>query len=165
MGGTTIETTPTALQPLLQQYHNIFQEPQGLPPSMGYFDHKIPLKEGTSPINIRPFWYPVKHKDIIGKLIQELLDKGVIHISSNPFASPVVLMGKKDGSSWLCVNYQELNKNTIKDKFPIPIIEELIDELAGYTSYTKLDLRSGYHQVRMHEEDVMKTAFKTRSEH
>jgi len=84
----------------------------------------------------------LKHKDIIKKLIQELLDKGVIQISSSPFASPVVLVGKKYGSWRICVNYRELNKNTIKDKFPIPIIEELIDELVGSTTYTKLRVRS-----------------------
>jgi len=136
-----------------------------LAPSRGYFDHRTPLKEGTSPINTRPYQHPLKHKDIIEQIVQEMLDKGVIQLSSSPFASPVVMVGKKDCSWRLCVDYRELNKHTIKDKFPIPIIEELINELAGSAIYTKQDLRSGYHQVRVHEEDVIKTAFKTHSGH
>ena len=123
------------------------------------------MREGTLPINIKPYQYPLKHKNIIEQPVQEMLDKGVIQISSSPFASPVVLVGNKDGSWRLCVDYRELNRHTMKDKFPIPIIEELIDEPASSTVYTKLDLRSRYHQVRMHEDDLTKIAFKTHFGH
>jgi len=156
---------PTPLQHLLQEYWEVFQDPTCLPPARGHFDHKIPLKEGTSPINLRPYRYPLKQKDIIEQLVQEMLSKGIIQISSSPFASPVVLVGKKDGSWRLCVDYRELNKHTVKDKFPIPVIEELLDELAGSTIYSKIDLKSGYHQVRMNEGDIAKTAFKTHFGH
>ena len=157
--------TPPALHNLLATYEDLFQEPATLPPSRGTFDHRIPLKEGTSPINLRPYKYPLRHKDIIEKLVGEMQEMGVIQSSSSPFACPVVLVGKKHGTWRLCVDYRELNKCTIKDKFPIPIIEELLDELAGSTIYPKIDLRAGYHQVRMDANDNPKTAFKTHSGH
>ena len=86
------------LQALLQSYEDIFEEPKSLPSSRGLFDHKIPLAQGTHPFSIRPYRYPLKQKDIIKSLVHEMLDKGVIHHSSSPFASSVVLVGKKDGT-------------------------------------------------------------------
>ena len=142
-------------------YDDLFQEPTTLPPSRGPFDHKIPLKEGTSPINLRPYSYSLRHEDIIEKLVDELQDRGVLQTSSCPFASPVVLLGKKDETWRLCVDYRELNKFTVKDKFFIPVIEKLLDELAGSTVYSNID----YHQVIMAAHDISKTAFKTHSGH
>ena len=153
------------MTPLISEYSDLFSDPTGLPPSRGLFDHRIPLKPDARPVNIRPYRYPLKQKDVIERLVQEMLDSGIIQHSCSPFTSPVVLVSKKDGSWRLCVDYMELNRQTVKDKFPIPVVEELIDELAGSTLFSKIDLRAGYHQLRVAAEDVYKTAFKTRSGH
>ncbi|XP_019258307.1 PREDICTED: uncharacterized protein LOC109236562 [Nicotiana attenuata] len=157
--------TPAIIRELLFQYHDVFAEPTTLPPSRGAFDHSIPLIPGTKPINIRPYRYSSMKKDIIEQLIKDMLQQGVIQYRNSPFASLVVLVGKKDGSWRLCVDYRELNQCTVKDKFPIPIIDDLLDELAGAVIFSIIDLRSGYHQIRMVIEDIPKTAFKTHLGH
>lgn len=149
------------MESLIQEFDGLFVDPKGLPPHRDQFDHKIPLACRSNPIYMRPYRYSSTQKDIIDELVLEMLEQGIVQPSSSPYASPVVLVGKKDGSWRLCVDYRALNKITIKDKFPILIIEELLEELGGSRVYSKLDLRSGYHQIRMHPTDVEKTALKT----
>nr|XP_009593959.1 uncharacterized protein LOC104090542 [Nicotiana tomentosiformis] len=165
LGNEPVEIQPVEIQQVLHEFEAVFSEPKGLPPFREPFDHHIPFKEGTNPVNARPYRYSLVQKDVIEKMAHELQSQGLIQHSSSPFASPAVLVGKKDGSWRLCVDYRALNQITIKDKYPIPIIEELLDELGGSQVYSKIDLRSGYHQIRMAPSDIHKTAFRTHSGH
>ncbi|KAK8949103.1 hypothetical protein KSP39_PZI005439 [Platanthera zijinensis] len=153
-----------ALGELLTSFADLFVEPKGLPPKRA-LEHRIVLKDDSAQVNLRPYRYPPLQKSEIERLTDEMMSTGVIRHSCSPFASPVVLVKKSDGSWRLCVDYRQLNQNTVKDKFPIPLIEELIDELNGVVFFSKLDLRAGYHQMRMAEEDIHKTAFRTHQGH
>ncbi|GJT17849.1 reverse transcriptase [Tanacetum coccineum] len=115
-------------------------------------DHKITPVPNTHLINIMPYRNPPSQKDAIEAMVTELLDSGVIRASQSLFSSPIV-------------DYRQLNKYTVEDKFPVPVIEELMDELGGSVVFSKLNLRSGYHQIRMNEEDIGKTAFRIHEEH
>ena len=141
------------VQLVLDEFEEVFEVPNELPPKRSH-DHTIPLMPNTPPVNIRPYKHPHGQKDAIEAMVKELLDSGVIRNSQSPFSSPIVMVKKKDGSWRMCVDYRQLNKATIKDKFPIPVVEELIDELSGSKFFSKLDLRSGYHPIRMNEDDV-----------
>jgi hypothetical protein len=94
-------------------------------------------------VNSRPYQYSPLHKDEIKKQVKELLASGMIMPSNSPFASPVLLVQKKDGTWSFCVDYRKLNSLTIKNRFPIPVIDEILDELAGTKFFTKLDMRAG----------------------
>jgi hypothetical protein len=157
-------TTPKIIAMVLESYEAVFEEPTGLPPHRK-FDHTIPLLRGASPVNLRPYRYIPTQKNEIEKQVCELLAQGVIRLSSSPFASPALLVGKKDLSWRLCVDYRHLNAIIVKNKYPLPVIDELLDELARAQWFTSLDLRSGYHQIRIWQCDEYKTAFQTHHGH
>jgi hypothetical protein len=153
------------LQALLSKHQMVFSTPQGLPPSRSVHDHSIPLVPGSLPPNICLYRHPFSQKNEIEKMVQELLIAGVIHPITSPYSSPIVMVLKKEGSWRMCPDFCALNKLTIKDKFPILVIDDLLDELSGAQFFTKLDLSSSYHQICMKEDDIPKTAFRTHEGH
>ncbi|KAL0556754.1 hypothetical protein IC582_005270 [Cucumis melo] len=152
-------------EPVVRDYPDVFpEELPGLPPHREV-EFAIELEPGTVPISRAPYrMAPAELKDMKVQL-QELLDKGFIRPSVSPWGAPVLFVKKKDGSMRLCIDYRELNKVTVKNRYPLPRIDDLFDQLQGATVFSKIDLRSGYHQLRIKDEDVPKTAFRSRYGH
>jgi len=153
------EISPS-IQSLLDKYATVFEPPKGLPPSRAC-DHSIPLTQGAQPFVIRPYRYTPALKTEIETQVHQMLQEGIIRPSSSPFSSSVVMAKKKDGSWRFCIDYRFLNALTIKGKFPLPIIDEFLDELSKASWFTKLDLRSGFHQILLKAGEEYKTAFST----
>jgi hypothetical protein len=149
---------------VLQSFQPVFDILQGLPPSRSC-DHSIPLIQGYQPVLIRPYCYALAVKDEIERQVNDMLASGTIQHSNSLFSSPVLLVRKKDQSWRFCVNFRHLNALTVKQKYPVPIIEELMDELQGASWFSSLDLRASFHQILLKEGDEFKTTFKTHSGH
>lgn len=132
------------IQAILDRYPEVLQPPTELPPSRPC-NHAIPLIPGAQPVLIRPYRYPPALKDEIEKQISDMLSQGLIRPSSSPFSSPVLLVKKKDGSYRFCVDFRQLNAITAKSKFPVPVFDQLIDELSSASWFSTLDLRAGFH--------------------
>ncbi|GJT99834.1 putative reverse transcriptase domain-containing protein [Tanacetum coccineum] len=134
-------------------------------PSQRQFEFRIDLVPGATPVAKSPYRLaPSKMQELFGQL-QELQDNGFIRPSHSPWGAHVLFVKKKDGSFRMCIDYRELNKLTVKNRYPLPRIDDLFDQLQGARHFSKIDLRSGYHQLRVHEDDIPKTAFRTRYGH
>jgi hypothetical protein len=151
--------------PVVCDYRDVFLEVySGLPPNQK-IEFTIDLVPGTQSIHKAPYrMAPAKLKELKEQL-QELLDKGFIHPSVSPWGALVLFVKKKDETMWLCIDYRELNQVTIKNKYPLPRIVDLFDQLKEASIFSKIDLRSGYHQLKVRDEDVQKTAIRTRYGH
>ncbi|GJR13774.1 putative reverse transcriptase domain-containing protein [Tanacetum coccineum] len=147
--------------PRIQDFPGVFSEDlSGLPPTR-QVEFQIDLVPGVAPVARAPYRLaPSEMKEL-----SEQLNKGFIRPSSSPWGAPVLFVKKKDGSFRMCIDYRELNKLTVKNRYPLPRIDDLFDQLQGSSVYSKIDLRSGYHQLRVREEDIPKTAFRTRYGH
>lgn len=128
-------------------------------------EHAITLKEGSVPVNLRPCKYSFAQKNEIERLIKEMLEDRIIRPSITLYSIHVLLVKKKDGGWHFCVDYRALNKATIHDRYPISVIEELLEELQGAAIFSKLDLKSVYHQIQMKSSDIEKTAFRKHHGH
>nr|GFB28274.1 putative reverse transcriptase domain-containing protein [Tanacetum cinerariifolium] len=147
--------------PIVRDFSEVFPEDlPGLPPTR-QVEFQIDLILGATPVAQAPYRLaPSKMKELSDQL-QELFDKGFIRPSSSPWGAPILFVKKKDGSFRMCIDYRELNKLTMKNRYPLPRIDDLFDQLQGSSIYSKIDLSSGYHQLRVRESDIPKTAFKT----
>ncbi|KAI3698239.1 hypothetical protein L6452_31352 [Arctium lappa] len=150
---------------VVREFPDVFPDDlPGLPPDR-QVEFKIDLTPGVAPIARAPYRLaPSEMKEMMSQL-QELLEKGFVRPSSSPWGAPVLFVKKKDGTMRMCIDYMELNKVTVKNKYPLPRIDDLFDQLQGASCFSKIDLRSGYHQVKVKEEDIPKTAFRTRYGH
>jgi hypothetical protein len=148
--------------PVVCDYVDVFpDELPGMPPDRD-IEFAIELQPGTTPISKRPYRMPPAELAELKKQLQELLDKGFIRPSTSPWGCPALFVKKKDESLRLCIDYRPLNAVTIKNKYPLPRIDVLFDQLVRAKVFSKIELRSGYHQIKIRASDIPKTAFSTR---
>ncbi|MCO5557114.1 hypothetical protein L7F22_010670 [Adiantum nelumboides] len=147
----------------LSQFQDVFIDDfhGELPPKRGNDDHMIELIPGSSPPNKPPYKVSQAQEEEFMRQVNELVEKQMVRPSSSPFCSPILLVQKKDDTYHMCVNYRALKRITIKNRFTVPRVEDLFDKLQGSTYFSRIDLKSGYHQIRVVDEDIVTTAFCT----
>ncbi|GJY76337.1 putative nucleotidyltransferase, ribonuclease H [Tanacetum coccineum] len=151
--------------PVVREFPKVFPEDlPGLPP-VRQVEFQIDLIPGAAPVARAPYRLAPSEMQELSNQLQELADRGFIRPSTSPWGAPVLFVKKKDGSFRLCIDYRKLNKLTVKNRYPLPRIDDLFDQLQGSSVYSKIDLRSGYHQLRVRDEDIPKTAFRMRYGH
>nr|AAN04995.1 retrotransposon protein, putative, Ty3-gypsy sub-class [Oryza sativa Japonica Group] len=148
--------------PIVREYPEVFPDDLTTMPPKRDIEFRIDLVPGTAPIHKRPYRMGANELAEVKKQVDEQLQKGYIRPSTSPWGAPVIFVEKKDKTKRMCIDYRALNEVTIKNKYPLPRIDDLFDQLKGATVFSKIDLRSGYHQLRIREEDIPKTAFITR---
>nr|GEU43186.1 retrotransposon protein, putative, Ty3-gypsy subclass [Tanacetum cinerariifolium] len=150
---------------VVKDFPDIFSKDlPGLPP-VRQVEFQINLIPGTTHVARAPYRLAPSEMQELSNQLQELIDRGFIRPSTSPWGAPVLFVQKKDKTFRMCIDYRELNKLTIKNRYPLPKINDLFDQLQGSSIYSKIDLRSGYHQLRLRDEDIHKTAFRTRYGH
>ncbi|GKE59164.1 putative reverse transcriptase domain-containing protein, partial [Tanacetum coccineum] len=150
---------------VVRDFPEVFLDDLSRLPPLREIEFRIELTPGATPIAKPPYRLaPSELEELLGQL-KELQDKGFIRPSSSPWGAPVLFVKKKDGSFRMCIDYRELNNLTIKNRYPLPRINDLFDQLQGSQFFSKIDLRTGYHRLRVHEDDILKTAFRTRYGH
>ena len=154
---------PMSISSLLQDYNDVLTEdiPSGLPPIRG-IEHQIDFVPGAVIPNTPSYRSNPEETKELQRQVRDLMDKGYVRESMSPCAVPVLLVPKKDGTWRMCVDCRAINNITVKYRHPIPRLDDMLDELHRSKVFSKIDLKSGYHQIRMREGDEWKTAFKTK---
>jgi len=159
------DETQVVLPRVVCEYSDVFPEDLVSLPPRREIEFSIDLMPGTAPISMAPYRFAPAELVELKVQLQELLDKDFVLPSVSSWGAPVLFAKKKDGALRLCIDYRKLNRATVKNKYPMPRIDDLFDQLKGSRCFSKIDLRSGYHQLRVREEDIPKTAFRTRYGH
>ena len=151
--------------PIVRDLLDVFHDDLPSLPPEREIDFPIDLVPGTAPISLPPYRMAPSELKELKTQLQELVDRGFIRPSTSPWRAPVLFVKKKDGTWRLCIDYRQLNKVTTRNKYHLPRIDDLFDQLQGAKVFSKIDLRSGYYQLRIRESDIPKTAFRTRYGH
>ena len=158
----TAEEHRDELQRIIAEYRDVFPDklPEGAPPSRSV-TISIEVSPGSEPANRTPYRLRPAEQDELEEQVRDLLGQGLIRPSQSPYGAPALFVPKKDGGWRMCIDYHALNRQTVKDRYPLPRIDTLLDRFGQARIFTKLDLASGYHQIAMEESSIHRTAFTT----